>query len=277
MMTSNPLERSDVPGIVFNSKDLVTEILFYLTDSPNDILSLAALCKTVESATLDSSQLWRETCRIRWYQKWGFKERWDCAERESQNTGRWWRERYILEELDSKRDSIKPVELCSFVWDMRFWLGERLGNMVRSGLRWTASRELHFGLLQDEAVSNSENFRILHGMVYGHPSERTDLEWFLDDDGNGVQWGRLPLLWPKAEIRRLKNWGWEIRNPNVCLRAIDSGNNLDEEMWEDYLRSMKRYEGAIFPETEIILELPAEFFAFAQNMSRFPYFREVVE
>lgn len=269
--------------IVFGSIDLVREIILFLSNDSVHILILTGVSKSFQGATLDSSQVWRLTCRVRWSKKWGFADRWKRAERDSllcsssQSPGKWWRDRFFLEEADSKRASITDVEeLCSFVWDMRFWLTDFLENernILQSGLRWSASSKFRFG--SSPRGDNEQRHDGLSGIIRGHPSERTDLEWFLDDDGKEIQWGRLPYLWPKAGLVRLENWGWEIRNPNVCLRAIDTDtdNGTICKMWDDYLQSVKYHRVMVWPrleEGEIMIEVPTQFFSFPQNRLRFP-------
>jgi hypothetical protein len=135
-------------GTVFGLIDLVQEILLNLTDYPTNLSMITGVSKSFQAAALESSQVWRDSCRLRWSKKWGFAERWKRAERESQSSGCWWRERYLWEEMDSKRDSINAQELRRFVRDMQFWLTDFWGyqeNILRSGLRQTASSEFQFG------------------------------------------------------------------------------------------------------------------------------------
>ena len=47
------------------------------------------------------------------------------------------------------------------------------------------------------------------------------IKGFLDERTSAMQWGYAPELWPRGIVQRLKNWGWQIMNQNVCLRAID--------------------------------------------------------
>ena len=42
----------------------------------------------------------------------------------------------------------------------------------------------------------------------------------------------------KRSHRRLDNWGWEVVNPNVVLRAIDDKFD-DEAMWSDLVTSLE--------------------------------------
>lgn len=46
--------------------------------------------------------------------------------------------------------------------------------------------------------------------------------------GRVLQWGYYPHLWPEGRVEALASWGWQISNPNVCLRAID-----DPDVHED--------------------------------------------
>jgi hypothetical protein len=258
-MASNP-EKSTSVGTVFGSIDLVQEILLNLTDDPTNLSMITGVSKSFQAAALDSSQVWRDACRLRWSNKWGFAERWKRAERESQSSGRWWRERYLWEEMDSKRDSINAQELCRFVWDMRFWLTDFWGyqeNVLRPGLRRTASSEFQFGPPPSQIIgvwndswASQWTFRI--GVV------------------SCWRWKR-----PKAEICRLENWGWEIRNPTVCLRAIDARTNHNMySMWDDYLQSVSHHRVQVWPgmeEGDVIIEGLTQFWGFLQNWLCFPW------
>jgi hypothetical protein len=78
-------------GTVFGSIDLVQEILLNLTDDPTNLSMITGVSKSFQAAALESSQVWRDACRLRWSKKWGFAEQWKRAERESQSSGRGWR------------------------------------------------------------------------------------------------------------------------------------------------------------------------------------------
>ena len=66
-------------------------------------------------------------------------------------------------------------------------------------------------------------------------------------------------------MRRLPSWGWEIANPNVCLRALDmrGGTGPDDEftylmsptrLWGDALASLSRKRFRLGPLGGRILE-----------------------
>jgi hypothetical protein len=255
---------------------LVREILSYLINDPDFILEADCVSMTFVWAVMDSPQIWKEVCRYRWSQKWGYLERLQRAKEAEAAApfcgyGNFWRDRYLWEEVDSRRDKITADELSQLVFDFRFWLTDEnlRENILHTGLAWSASTNFSFQRQFDNHWSGSA-----HGIVQGHPSARSDLEWFLDGDGRGIRWGRLPDLWPEGQIARLKSWGWEVRNPNVCLRATDSNNISDDnELWKDYLESMQRQRVHLWPgreEGQAIIEAPPQFWAFSQNKLRFP-------
>lgn len=58
---------------------------------------------------------------------------------------------------------------------------------------------------------------------------------FLITSAAAIQWGVSPNLWPMGMVTRLENWGWQISNPNVVLRAIDplpSQITLESTDWD---------------------------------------------
>jgi hypothetical protein len=329
--------------LLLESADLIREVASFLVDDATTLCRLSCVSKSCHAAVVESSpQVWKATCRHRWAAQWGFTPRWKAAlqDERKQNAsdtrtmvdGRWWRTKYQWQEQDAKRTSITAEELHSFTFDFRFWLSQfwGQGNLLASGLKWTASQEFRFasrngGDNEGDAQQQQQQQQVVvhpnpseqqfswpgleRGMLQGHPSGRDDLEWFLDQDGAGMQWGKLPMLWPKGTVHRLDTWGWEIRNPNVCLRAMDyysapSGVALaagaaateqerstgadttkstststslelvknDESLWSDYLASLRRYPTDFgMPQEGIaFMEAPEQFWEFLQNRQRFP-------
>lgn len=273
----------------FESVDLIREIATFLVDDPNVVAKLSVVSKACHVAILDSPQVWRCICQTRWKQKWGYVQRWRSSETQSVPSGTWWRDRYHWQEGDGRRARITAAELHTLYFDFRFWLSQFWGhgNLLESGLRWTASQNLRFSRRQHAYQSNPEFSwpGMERGVLDGHPTGREDLEWFLDQDGQQVQWGKLPTLWPKGTIHRLPTWGWEIRNPNVCLRAMDSteitlatGETTlemvkdDENLWSDYLASLRRYptDFGMPQEGLAFIEAPESFWSFPANRQRFP-------
>jgi hypothetical protein len=212
------------------------------------------------------------------------------AEEQSEPTGFWWRDRYHWQERDGRRNHITADELASLTFDFRFWLSQFWGhgNLLASGLRWTASQNFQFSARHAFEVDPDLSWPgVERGVLDGHPSGRNDLEWFLDQDGENIQWGKFPSLWPKGTVHRLPTWGWEIRNPNVCLRAMDSkevklpsGETIveivkdHEYLWSDYWVSLRRYptDFGMPQEGMAFIEAPESFWSFAANRQRFPRF-----
>ena len=165
------------------------------------------------------------------------------------NGGNVWKLRYFTEEQYGSRSMILAEELDGMVFDFRFWIGqpqvveERI--VVKSGLLVSASSETRFcctslaesqtlnkiqsqqqtlSATQENVTSrqNPRSWWSAQGHLNGHPCKEPGIEWFLDEFSGTIQWGFAPNLWPQGTVKRLKTWGWDIHNPNVILRAIDS-------------------------------------------------------
>lgn len=224
--------------------------------------------------------------------------------RNSKEDGIWWRNQYLFNEYDSKRNYLIPEELTSMKFDFRFWLLEYYWgqeNRLRTGLKRSITTNFQFSPTTDDDLSVICH----HGLLHNHPSNRDDLEWFLDIDGQGLQWGKMPHLWPKARVTRLPSWGWQISNPNVCLRAIDeipssnksntkskneqnqrqqqqeqqqhqpnNANDQHNKLWKDLIESIQVYKCVNFGfgvnENYAHVEVPSIYWEFDINRSRFP-------
>lgn len=236
------------------------------------IIARIAAVNRAFSRAVHSDEFWRAICEVRWSCKWGFKAR---MRRAPSSAG--WRASYVAEERDAKRESIKPSELHTLRFDFRFWLEPtELDGCFETGLRTSLSNDVRLlpGVVEDwhggpyqplgERLRQYEPIApgcAASGWLAGHPnSNRGDerpIAWFLDEDGRGVQWGYVPHLWLKGVVRRLPSWGWEICNPNVCLRALDmEGPGPDAEftyvmspttLWGDLLDSLSRKQFRVPP------------------------------
>lgn len=233
----DPLANASPVESVFASPELLLLAVNQLVDvtSLPDFLSLCLVSKQFQEV-LRSDEIWRELCRQRWKEKWGFVSRWERAlcefeewkqigENQGGLNGSFWRLRYVQEEQDSMRRTIAAHELKDLVFDFRFWIGqptvvdERI--VVQSGLRESASMAVRFEDTREEESSNN-GWWSDQGVVTGHPlGSQEIIKWFLDEHKQIIQWGVVPNLWPQGMVRRLESWGWEISNPNVVMRAID--------------------------------------------------------
>mmetsp|Transcript_17041 Transcript_17041/g.34654 ORF Transcript_17041/g.34654 Transcript_17041/m.34654 type:complete len:462 (-) Transcript_17041:153-1538(-) len=100
-----------------------------------------------------------------------------------------WKQRCEHSLKDGKRTALTgPKELSSLVFDFRF----------RAKPEFSVSRNFCFD-------SGS-------GRVVGHPNGLT-YQWTVNRSGRVVTLG----LFPPAHVRRLKNWGWALVNPNIVL------------------------------------------------------------
>eukprot|EP00573_Skeletonema_grethae_P006196 CAMPEP_0201707172 /NCGR_PEP_ID=MMETSP0578-20130828/50904_1 /ASSEMBLY_ACC=CAM_ASM_000663 /TAXON_ID=267565 /ORGANISM="Skeletonema grethea, Strain CCMP 1804" /LENGTH=307 /DNA_ID=CAMNT_0048195729 /DNA_START=42 /DNA_END=965 /DNA_ORIENTATION=+ len=285
----------DPIDFTFTTPDLILNIIRPLIDAQSlpALLSLSTISTNFLQIIRTSETFWKELCRQRWKEKWGFHRRWEDAlkwydvfnndQGRSDTRVTFWRERYFEEEQDATRQSISLRELNSLTFDFRFWIGqptvvnERI--VVKSGLLQSASRDVRFWWKDDEenrVEEGSEEWFSYRGVLTGHPCREPGIEWFMNDSSI-IQWGFRPNLWPKGEIRRTENWGWEIRNPNVVMRAIDplpsldgsnatnEGNdliNVDEGLWKDLIDSLENVPMRNAPEVNgypVNAELPRSF------------------
>jgi hypothetical protein len=230
----------DSISTVFATPELVYHVLQNIIDV-NSLSAIPSLCLVTKQfqKTLSSDTLWRELCLQRWKHKWGFVKRWERAllelEESKHKRTMYWMHKYKSEEIDAERQLITGSELKELVFDFRYWIGNptvRDGRIiVQSGLIESASNQLRFESNNDEQTNE---WWSAQGVITGHPLRAEDeIEWFLHEESGRVQWGFVPNLWPEGRVRRLDSWGWEIRNCNVVMRAIDTdvmNNNKDEEV-----------------------------------------------
>lgn len=279
----------------FATPDLILHIICPLIDHKSlpALISLSTVSTNFLQTIRTSETFWRELCYQRWKEKWGFYRRWEsamkdydgfnkCEERRRDSGVTFWRERYFEEEQDATRRSINMRELNSLVFDFRFWIGqptvvdERI--VVKSGLFQSASREVRFHWRNDEEhnrVDDGNEEWLYRGELTGHPCQDPGIEWFINEPSI-IQWGFRPNLWPKGEVRRTESWGWEIRNPNVVMRAIDplpATDNITEEeaavlfqidnsLWGDLIDSLENVPMRNAPEVNgfpVTAELPRSF------------------
>lgn len=228
-----PSPATDEAAQVFGDTSLALSIVQQMEDFRD--LARAACVNRPFAHAVASDEVWRDLCQKLWQEKWGFRKRWARAMESVVEGG--WRERYRLEAIDSIRTCIEPGELQRLVFDFRMWIGGRVqGGYQESGIRHSNSRKVQF-------CAKSGNTACWEGRLHGHPNgDEEGIEWVLDHDGVGIQWGYWPHPWPKGRVYRLPSWGWEIRNPNVILRAIDDdcGDMTcdDDTLFEDLLASL---------------------------------------
>jgi hypothetical protein len=147
----------------------------------------------------------------------------------------YWMQKYKSQEMDAKRQHITVDELNDLTFDFRYWIGTPTvvdGRIiVQSGLLESASHHLRFETTNNVDNDNNDERQTnewwsTQGIIRGHPSSLnntdSDIEWFLNEETGRIQWGFVPHLWPEGYVKRLDSWGWEIRNCNVVMRAVDA-------------------------------------------------------
>jgi len=127
-------EDSSCSEAIFALPDLPVAVLRHLDTA--DVRSAAAVSSTFAQAS-SSDTIWQPLCKWRWSSKWGFDARWAAAVGEPRE-GKHWRACYLREEVDAKRELIRPEELHQLRFDFRF----------RLELQKSASMSFRFGPLQ---------------------------------------------------------------------------------------------------------------------------------
>lgn len=227
----------DPIDFTFTTPDLILNIIRPLIDAQSlpALLSLSTISTNFLQIIRTSETFWKELCHQRWKGKWGFQRRWEdalkqydvfneCQERRVLRVT-FWRQRYFEEEQDATRQSIGPRELDSLTFDFRFWIGQPTvvdeQIVVKSGLLQSASRDVRFRWKDDEELQveeGSDDWFSHRGVLTGHPCREPGIEWFMNESSI-IQWGFRPNLWPRGELRRTENWGWEIRNVSHSFYA----------------------------------------------------------
>ena len=210
-----------------------------------DLESAALACKTFAEVIHGSDEFWRRLCLARWRTKFGFRRRWQHAVASTPPLR--WRVALQLEEERQMRSYIEPEELHLLTFDFRFWVGAvGTDGVLDTGLRRSISARVRLQALppSEGRVANEELERmnvlnlqlvkqrldyappllahsLTQGAVLGHPNgDAPRIRWFMLN-GRVIQWGYFPELWPVGKVEPLASWGWQIANPNVCMRAVD--------------------------------------------------------
>lgn len=248
---------ADLSSKVLSDQDMSALILGQY-DHLSDVGHAAKINSAFRTSSV-SEPLWKMLCVQRWRSKWGFTRRLAHAET-SAREGMSWRHLYQREEKDAMRVTIRVEELLALRWDFRFWFGppnfhiaipdQPGGTMRGSGLRVKVADDMRMvedshdpSMTTAEVVFYREwrpEATIARGRVLGHPQgDLPKMRWYLVDGGTAMVWGYAPHLWPKGRLFRTPNWGWELHNPNVCLRAHDTSAVAAAPLWGDVLQSLR--------------------------------------
>lgn len=210
----------DQAGLALLSDDNLACILSYLATSKEEIDEICTVLPIVENAAKQNI-VWKQLCQRRWKEKWGFKMRWERALENFilQPDEHYWMNVYNNEEEDAKRTYLTRDELSKLTFNWRSWFTPRPQNgLLLTGLR----RSLLNVVFCDDG-------QLLSGKSFIRESE-----WKTKDDDNITYLSLIDQQCGSAQVHviRLRNWGWELRDDNQILRAVDKEGNLDE-LWED--------------------------------------------
>ncbi|KAL7539261.1 hypothetical protein ACHAWF_006358 [Thalassiosira exigua] len=227
-------------GISLLSDDCLAEILSFVATSKDAVEGISRALPLFAGVN-KADVVWKEVCRQRWREKWGFKRRWESAmdgyvqemqlripEHKLKTTPKhYWFDRYHWEEADCSRCEISADELCSISFDCRRWFSEQplqWGSVVVMEILATGLRD---SLAQD----------IQFNMDGGTHSE---IPWFCTlwwSITNGevrlkIRTRTIDTLFQSLRMRRLPSWGWQLWGDDFVFRSTDE-NGMD--VWEDYL------------------------------------------
>jgi len=224
----------DQAGLALLSDDNLACILSYLATSKEDIDEICTTLPIVENAAKQNI-VWKQLCRRRWKDKWGYKMRWERALENFtlQPDEHYWLDTYNNEEEDAKRTYLTLDELCKLSFDWRRWFR----NQPENGLLTTA---LEMSFARDVVFTEDGHLSYRHAFIEG-----VTADWIANDRENitflrlqntqynvPVTQGLRERSWAQLLVMRRINWGWELRDDFCILRAVAEETTLDE-LWED--------------------------------------------
>ena len=224
-------------GLALLSDDCLSNILAYLATS-KEAIDAVSEALPIFASVAKTDTVWKELCRIRWREKWGFEKRWQRAvndfmdqyEPQSRTTSQYfWHDRYQFEERDGTRTSTSVEELCSMTFQCYQWFdttgllrqSDHMRDVMPTGLGKDCGsivRFFHNGLFsyvikERECPSGAYTFSV---------------------DGEAISMNGLRL-----RTHRLPSWGWEMTSDLMVMRSIndEGGNNLGG-LWDDLISCM---------------------------------------
>lgn len=234
-------------GISLLSDDCLACVLSYLATTPGRIDEIC-IALPVFGAASKSNSVWKQLCRLRWSEQWGFAKRWDAHTKkfQTQSDPHFWMRVYDDEEEDGKRDYLTRDELCAMKFDFRQWFSFNLfrnqpvnmRDVLPTGLRDSIAGDVVFSA-DGEVKSDKEWLR------------RLSWKSNVDDAVTEVTLTLTSLAQRRSPIEcfsvhRLADWNWELRGADYVLRPID---NDFEVRWEDLTKAIVVQEKPEWVET----------------------------
>ena len=243
-------------GISLLGDDCLAHILSFLATS-KEIIEEICIALPIFDASSKSNVVWKELCRRRWSEKWGFTKRWDRAINNFQTTMTlttqqfYWIKAYNNEEEDAKKNqnSIAREEFCELIFDVRHWFSFRLlrnqpynmRDVLPSGLKESLARDVMFTTSGRVQSSDQPEWRhrrcswtSISNTTTTTASSNTNTSNHYDGTTTRISEVRLRQLQQDRNsssvvenltVHGLLNWGWELRGSDYVLRAIDTHSN----------------------------------------------------
>ena len=230
-------------GLSLLSDDSLANILSYLATSKDEIDEICLALPIFADNAAKTNIVWKQLCKLRWKDKWGFKKRWERAlyNFQAQPDQHFWMHTYNNEEEDAKRNYLTREELCAMTFDFRTWFSvcplrrQMLDEHVPlpTGLRQLRARDV---VLSDAGIVQSNQDLLLRHMIWEPTSSNdkaiTEVHWYLAVPGDPRK-----RYYGALTASRLDTWGWELRGKYMILRAIDNERE-DVDLYEDLTSNM---------------------------------------
>lgn len=244
-------------GLALLSDDCLANILSYLATSKDELDEVCISLPIFAENAAKTNLLWKQLCKFRWKDKWGYEKRWEKALQsfEVNPDEHYWMQTYHNEEEDAKRNHLTLNELHTMTFDMRLWFSfsllhrqpQNMRDLMPTGLRQTVASNLVLKKTGD--VVPIEHFTWTHN----------------DDDDEVITQITIKALGDRKcyplVVTRLPNWGWELRGKGYVCRAVDKDNA--EDMWEDLI-------------SKIIIQQKPDWVKLTRRGGQYPYsYREI--
>eukprot|EP00571_Detonula_confervacea_P015978 CAMPEP_0172306770 /NCGR_PEP_ID=MMETSP1058-20130122/7772_1 /TAXON_ID=83371 /ORGANISM="Detonula confervacea, Strain CCMP 353" /LENGTH=397 /DNA_ID=CAMNT_0013018755 /DNA_START=62 /DNA_END=1255 /DNA_ORIENTATION=+ len=245
-------------SVALLSDDCLAHILAYLATSKEEIDEVRVALPIFGTAS-KTNAVWKQLCRLRWREKWGFAKRWERALEnfQTQYNQHFWMQSYHNEEEAAKMNFLTRDELSTMTFDYRQWFSFTLFHNQPQNMRDVLPTGLRDSLAKDVVFSST-------GAMFSQRDWFRRLAWKSNNDDGAITQVSLKLtsngsLVEIFTVYRLLNWGWEIRGSDSILRAVDEEG--DTNLWKDYT-------------TQIVVQDKPEWVE--QHRSSYPYyFREI--
>ena len=245
-------------GLALLSDDCLANVLAYLATSKDELDEICLALPIFTENAAKTNLLWKQLCKFRWKDKWGYEERWERALQsfEVQPDEHYWMQKYHIEEEDAKRNHLTLNELYAMKFDMRLWFSfsllrrqpQNMRDVMPTGLRQTVASNL--------VLTKTGDVTPIRHFTWTHDDAEVITQITIKSLGDRKCY---PLT-----VTRLPNWGWELRGTGYVCRAVDKDKAEDiDEIWEDLIST-------------IIIQQKPDWVSLTRRGGQYPYsYREI--